>query len=76
VPVSRAGFAVVAGEVRNLASRSANAAKEIKVLIEESVSRVQQGSVLVDTAAQTMHEIVTCRDARNRHYGRNCLGVG
>ncbi len=53
------GFAVVAGEVRNLASRSANAAKEIKVLIEESVSRVQQGSTLVDTAAQTMTEIVT-----------------
>ncbi|MEI9577771.1 methyl-accepting chemotaxis protein IV [Enterobacter asburiae] len=53
------GFAVVAGEVRNLASRSANAAKEIKVLIEESVSRVQQGSTLVDTAAKTMHEIVT-----------------
>jgi methyl-accepting chemotaxis protein-4 (peptide sensor receptor) len=48
------GFAVVAGEVRNLASRSANAAKEIKVLIEESVSRVQQGSALVDTAAKTM----------------------
>ncbi|HIE5387342.1 TPA: methyl-accepting chemotaxis protein IV [Enterobacter cancerogenus] len=53
------GFAVVAGEVRNLASRSANAAKEIKGLIEESVSRVQQGSTLVDTAAQTMTEIVT-----------------
>ena len=53
------GFAVVAGEVRNLASRSANAAKEIKVLIEESVSRVQQGSQLVDTAAHTMTEIVT-----------------
>jgi methyl-accepting chemotaxis protein-4 (peptide sensor receptor) len=53
-PGSRAWFAVVAGEVRNLASRSANAAKEIKVLIEESVSRVQQGSALVDTAAKTM----------------------
>lgn len=53
------GFAVVAGEVRNLASRSANAAKEIKVLIEESVSRVQQGSALVDTAAKTMTEIVS-----------------
>jgi methyl-accepting chemotaxis protein-4 (peptide sensor receptor) len=53
------GFAVVAGEVRNLASRSAQAAKEIKGLIEESVSRVQQGSQLVDMAAQTMMEIVT-----------------
>ncbi|SFR07833.1 MULTISPECIES: methyl-accepting chemotaxis protein IV [unclassified Enterobacter] len=52
------GFAVVAGEVRNLASRSAQAAKEIKGLIEESVSRVEQGSVLVDTAAQTMTDIV------------------
>lgn len=52
------GFAVVAGEVRNLASRSAQAAKEIKGLIEESVSRVQQGSGLVGTAAQTMTDIV------------------
>ncbi|WP_259462043.1 methyl-accepting chemotaxis protein, partial [Enterobacter sp. R1(2018)] len=52
------GFAVVAGEVRNLASRSAQAAKEIKVLIEESVDRVQQGSQLVDSAATTMAEIV------------------
>lgn len=52
------GFAVVAGEVRNLASRSAQAAKEIKVLIEESVERVEQGSQLVDTAATTMAEIV------------------
>ncbi|ELN2736464.1 Tar ligand binding domain-containing protein [Pluralibacter gergoviae] len=52
------GFAVVAGEVRNLASRSAEAAKEIKVLIEASVSRVQQGSALVDTTASTMSEIV------------------
>ncbi|MEW5562214.1 methyl-accepting chemotaxis protein IV [Enterobacter asburiae] len=52
------GFAVVAGEVRNLASRSAQAAKEIKGLIEESVARVQEGSTLVDTAANTMNEIV------------------
>lgn len=52
------GFAVVAGEVRNLASRSADAAKEIKVLIDESVARVQQGSVLVDTASSTMADIV------------------
>jgi methyl-accepting chemotaxis protein-4 (peptide sensor receptor) len=53
------GFAVVAGEVRNLASRSAQAAKEIKGLIEESVTRVQQGSQLVDMASRTMTEIVT-----------------
>ncbi|MDU6923612.1 methyl-accepting chemotaxis protein IV [Franconibacter helveticus] len=52
------GFAVVAGEVRNLASRSAEAAKEIKALIEESVSRVQEGTTLVDNSAQTMAEIV------------------
>ena len=52
------GFAVVAGEVRSLAQRSAQAAKEIKVLIEESVDRVHQGSKLVDTAAATMAEIV------------------
>ncbi len=52
------GFAVVAGEVRNLAQRSAQAAKEIKVLIEESVDRVHHGSQLVDTAATTMAEIV------------------
>ncbi|ATM86327.1 methyl-accepting chemotaxis protein [Yersinia massiliensis] len=52
------GFAVVAGEVRNLAQRSAQAAKEIKVLIEESVSRVSQGSTLVENAGTTMEEIV------------------
>ncbi|HCJ7769376.1 TPA: methyl-accepting chemotaxis protein IV [Citrobacter freundii] len=53
------GFAVVAGEVRNLASRSAQAAKEIKGLIEESVTRVHQGSQLVDMASRTMTEIVS-----------------
>lgn len=52
------GFAVVAGEVRNLASRSAQAAREIKVLIDESVSRVKQGSVLVEDSGTTMQDIV------------------
>ncbi len=52
------GFAVVAGEVRNLASRSAEAAKEIKQLITESVTRVEQGSALVDQAGTTMNEVV------------------
>ncbi|WP_206187448.1 methyl-accepting chemotaxis protein [Serratia marcescens] len=52
------GFAVVAGEVRNLAQRSAQAAKEIKVLIDESVSRVKHGSVLVENSGATMQDIV------------------
>ncbi|WP_342130832.1 methyl-accepting chemotaxis protein [Hydrogenophaga sp. OTU3427] len=53
------GFAVVAGEVRNLAQRSAAAAKEIKDLITDSVSRVEQGSALVDRAGTTMTEVVS-----------------
>ena len=52
------GFAVVASEVRSLASRSADAAKEIKVLIETSVKNVSAGSELVEKAGSTMDEIV------------------
>ena len=52
------GFAVVAGEVRSLAGRSAEAAKQIKQLIDESVQRVQTGSQLVDRAGETMTEVV------------------
>jgi methyl-accepting chemotaxis protein len=52
------GFAVVATEVRNLAGRSATAAKEIKALIQDSVARVEQGSKLVDESGRTLEEIV------------------
>jgi methyl-accepting chemotaxis protein len=52
------GFAVVAAEVRNLARRSADAAREIKGLITTSVERVEQGTTLVDQAGATMGEVV------------------
>ena len=52
------GFAVVASEVRNLAQRSASAAKEIKMLIDDSVEKVHTGAQLVNEAGATMEEIV------------------
>ena len=53
------GFAVVAGEVRSLAQRSAEAAKEIKTLIQASVERVEVGSQLVQQAGVSMSDIVS-----------------
>ena len=52
------GFAVVASEVRNLAQRSADAAREIKALISTSVERVEQGSNMADRAGATMTDVV------------------
>ena len=52
------GFAVVASEVRNLAGRSATAAKEIKDLIQDSVKKVEDGSLLVTHSGQTLEQIV------------------
>ena len=68
------GFAVVASEVRRLAGRSADAAKEIKTLINASVERVEQGTALVDQAGVTMTEVVSSHPARDRHHGRDQRG--
>jgi methyl-accepting chemotaxis protein len=65
------GFAVVAAEVRNLAQRSAAAAKEIKTLIDDSVSKVEEGSSQVAEAGKTMDEIVDSVKTGDRHHGRD-----
>jgi len=56
--VSGRGFAVVAGEVKNLAQRSSNAAREIEVLIKESLLKIDQGTALVNGSGETLREII------------------
>jgi methyl-accepting chemotaxis protein len=77
------GFAVVASEVRNLAQRSAQAAKEIKTLIGSSVDRVEAGARLVGEAGTTMQEIVASVQKVNdiisditSAAGQQSLGIG
>lgn len=59
------GFAVVAGEVRNLAQRTLTAAKEIKVLIDDSAAKVSQGSELVHGTGRTMGQVVSAVEQVN-----------
>ncbi|WP_332853377.1 methyl-accepting chemotaxis protein [Duganella sp. S19_KUP01_CR8] len=60
------GFAVVASEVRNLAQRSATAAKEIKVLIDQSILKVQAGTALTTSAGMTMSQVIESVDRVSR----------
>ena len=65
------GFAVVAGEVRSLAQRSAEAAREIRSLIEGSTGKVEHGSRLVEQAGATMREI----EASVNRVSRSIVGI-
>ena len=58
IGTAKGGTSVVASEVRSLAVRSADAAREIKALITDSVARVEAGSALVDQAGTTMQDVV------------------
>ena len=62
-------------EVRNLAQRSATAAKEIKGLIQDSVQKVEAGSELVNQSGETLQEIVGVGEAGDRHHRRDRRGV-
>ena len=70
------GFAVVASEVRNLAQRSAQAAKEIKQLIGDSVQKVKAGGELVDDAGKTMMEVVGAAKRVSELIGRISTASG
>ncbi len=69
------GFAVVASEVRNLAQRSASAAKEIKLLINDSSEKVSNGSQYVEHASGTMEQIVTVIDRFSQLIGEITLAT-
>jgi len=60
------GFAVVASEVRNLAQRSATAAKDIKILIDQSIQKVQAGAALTSSAGVTMNQVIESVDRVSR----------
>jgi methyl-accepting chemotaxis protein len=69
------GFAVVASEVRNLAQRSAGAAKEIKELIGNSVGQVEEGSKLVAEAGATMERVVASAAGEPSDFGDHQQGA-